>query len=231
MHLTERRARHDGLLRHRRRAPDDRPRRGLVGAVPGSESGRGRFFGDGTTNIGAFHEALNLAAVWKLPGRLRLREQPLHGVHVHRRRHVGAAVRRPTARRRIGLEPIVVDGNDADAVYLTASTALERARSGDGPSLIEARDLPPRRPLAGRSGQVPAGGRGRRVAGPRPDHAVPRHGCSTRASTEAELDGIDTGRAAEVDARDRRGEGRRPPPGASRLMTDVWADGGSAWRN
>ena len=39
------------------------------------------FFGDGTTNIGAFHEALNLAAVWSLPVRVRLREQPLHGVH------------------------------------------------------------------------------------------------------------------------------------------------------
>ena len=44
------------------------------------------FFGDGTTNIGAFHEALNLAVVWKAAGRVRVREQPVHGVHADRRR-------------------------------------------------------------------------------------------------------------------------------------------------
>ena len=59
------------------------------------------FFGDGATNIGAFHEALNLAAVWKLPVRLRLREQPLHGVHPHRLRHLSAQPsRRPRRRQR-----------------------------------------------------------------------------------------------------------------------------------
>ena len=41
------------------------------------------FFGDGSVNIGAFHEALNFAAIWKLPGRVRVREQPLDGVHPH----------------------------------------------------------------------------------------------------------------------------------------------------
>jgi TPP-dependent pyruvate/acetoin dehydrogenase alpha subunit len=67
MHLTERRARRDGLLRHHRRAPAHRLRRRVVGAVPGAGQVAVCFFGDGTTNIGAFHEALNFAAVWKLP--------------------------------------------------------------------------------------------------------------------------------------------------------------------
>jgi acetoin:2,6-dichlorophenolindophenol oxidoreductase subunit alpha len=49
----------------------------------GTEQVAVAFFGDGATNIGAFHEALNLAAVW------RLREQPLHGVHADSERHVG----------------------------------------------------------------------------------------------------------------------------------------------
>ena len=55
------------------------------------------FFGDGTTNIGAFHEALNFAAVWKLPVDLRVREQPLHGVHADQLRDGGRASRRRTA--------------------------------------------------------------------------------------------------------------------------------------
>ena len=52
------------------------------------------FFGDGTTNIGAFHEALNFAAVWKLPVIFVLREQPLHGIYADRQRHGGRASRR-----------------------------------------------------------------------------------------------------------------------------------------
>ena len=52
------------------------------------------FFGDGTTNIGAFHEAVNLAAVWRLPVVVRLREQLVHGVHPDRGRHPGRAARR-----------------------------------------------------------------------------------------------------------------------------------------
>ena len=97
------------------------------------------FFGDGTTNIGAFHEALNLAVVWKAAGRLRVREQPVHGVHADRRGDRRRRGRPPTGRSAYGLEPIVVDGNDADAVLRgRAPTRSTRARAGDGPSLIEA---------------------------------------------------------------------------------------------
>ena len=62
------RARRHGLLRHHRRASADRLRRRLARAIQGRQSDVSVcFFGDGTTNIGAFHEALNFAAVWKLP--------------------------------------------------------------------------------------------------------------------------------------------------------------------
>jgi TPP-dependent pyruvate/acetoin dehydrogenase alpha subunit len=95
------------------------------------------FFGDGTTNIGAFHEALNLAAVWKLPvvfvceNNLYMEYTPISQV---------TAVPRPAADRAsaYGLEPVEVDGNDPDVVYATAVRAVGRARSGEGPSLIEA---------------------------------------------------------------------------------------------
>src|SRR5580692_5367823 len=94
------------------------------------------FFGDGTTNIGAFHEALNFAAVWKLPvvfvceNNLYMEYTPIAEV---------TAVKHPAADRAAayGLERIVVDGNDADVVYRTAIKAYARARAGEGPSLIE----------------------------------------------------------------------------------------------
>src|SRR5579872_7082442 len=94
------------------------------------------FFGDGTTNIGAFHEALNFAAVWKLPvifvceNNLYMEYTPIGDV---------TAVQHPAADRAsaYGLERILIDGNDADVVYRTAASAYERARAGKGPALIE----------------------------------------------------------------------------------------------
>ena len=90
------------------------------------------FFGDGTTNIGAFHEALNFAAVWKLPvvfvceNNLYMEYTPIGEV---------TAVEHPAAGRAssYGLEPIIVDGQDADEVYRAAMKAFARARGGRGP--------------------------------------------------------------------------------------------------
>src|SRR6266481_6074539 len=96
------------------------------------------FFGDGATNIGAFHEALNLAAVWKLPAvfvcenNLYMEYTPIRSV---------TAVEHPAAdrARAYGLDPVIVDGNDADAVYRVARASIAKARQGGGPSLIEAK--------------------------------------------------------------------------------------------
>jgi pyruvate dehydrogenase E1 component alpha subunit len=95
------------------------------------------FFGDGTTNIGAFHEALNLAAVWKLPvvfvceNNQYMEYTPIGAV---------TAVPRPAADRAsaYGLEPLVVDGNDVEAVHEVVTEAVARARTGEGPTLVEA---------------------------------------------------------------------------------------------
>src|SRR5688500_6346089 len=94
------------------------------------------FFGDGTTNIGAFHEALNFAAVWKLPvvfvceNNLYMEYTPIASV---------TAVAQPAADRAAayGLPRILIDGNDADVVYRAAQEAYAKARGGKGPSLIE----------------------------------------------------------------------------------------------
>ncbi len=96
------------------------------------------FFGDGTTNIGAFHEALNYAAVYRLPvvfvceNNLYMEYTSIADITAVR------APGRATVPRRTGLSSIVIDGNDADEVYLTATDVLARARRGDGPSLVEA---------------------------------------------------------------------------------------------
>jgi acetoin:2,6-dichlorophenolindophenol oxidoreductase subunit alpha len=95
------------------------------------------FFGDGTTNIGAFHEALNMAAVWKAPVVFVCENNQY--MEYTAIRDV-TAVEHPAADRAsaYGLPSIVVDGNDVEAVHRVARTALELARAGDGPSLVEA---------------------------------------------------------------------------------------------
>lgn len=95
------------------------------------------FFGDGATNQGVFHEALNLAAVLKLP-MIFVCENNLYSEMTPIRDSVlnedlaerGAAYRIPS---------LIVDGNDVVAVYGAAQQAVERARNGEGPTLIEAK--------------------------------------------------------------------------------------------
>jgi acetoin:2,6-dichlorophenolindophenol oxidoreductase subunit alpha len=94
------------------------------------------FFGDGTTNIGAFHEALNLAAVWKLPA-VFVCENNLYG------EYSPLATTTPVDRLadRAGAYAMAaeqVDGNDVLEVRRVVGAAVARARAGDGPSLIEA---------------------------------------------------------------------------------------------
>lgn len=93
-------------------------------------------FGDGAANIGAFHEALNLASVWKLPV-IFVCQNNLFGEHT--------AIHLSTGGERIadrggayGMNAVRVNGNDAGAMYEAARAAVESARSGKGPTLIEA---------------------------------------------------------------------------------------------
>lgn len=94
------------------------------------------FFGDGATNEGAFHEGLNLAAVWDLPV-VFVCENNKYGMSMSTEfstRVENLAVR-ATA---YGIAGVSVDGNDVQAVYEAATEAMERARSGGGPTLLEA---------------------------------------------------------------------------------------------
>lgn len=94
------------------------------------------FFGDGAANIGTFHEALNLAGVWKLPV-LFVLENNLYGEYSP----VASTTANPNLVERAaayGMPGVRVDGNDVVTVFEAASTAVERARAGEGPTLLEA---------------------------------------------------------------------------------------------
>ncbi len=186
------------------------------------------FFGDGTTNIGAFHEALNLAKVWMLPV-VFVCENNLYMEYTA----IGdvTAVEHPAADRAAsyGLESIIVDGNDPDAVYEVATTAIERARTGGGPSLIEAKTYR-------------HGGHSRADPGQyRPDEEVaawlerdpmPTYRARLLSSgiDEALLVDIEQRAQADVDAATDAARAA-PPPELQAAYTNLWADGGSSWRN
>jgi pyruvate dehydrogenase E1 component alpha subunit len=186
------------------------------------------FFGDGTTNIGAFHEALNFAAVWKLPvvfvceNNLYMEYTPIGDV---------TAVPHPAADRAAsyGLERIIIDGNDADVVYRTARKAYAKARAGEGPSLIEA--LTYRH--SGHSRADPAKYR------PEGELEKWKERDPIKIYRERlQQFGVNDNVIAKIDAEVRKEVDdatevckAAPMPPLDILTTDVYADGGWAWRN
>jgi pyruvate dehydrogenase E1 component alpha subunit len=109
----------------------------LAAQIRGEKRVTVAYFGDGAANIGAFHEALNMAAVWKLPV-LFVCQNNGYGEHT---RYDLATSAKQISDRAIGYQMpgVTVDGNDPLAVYAVARTAVARARAGEGPTLIEAK--------------------------------------------------------------------------------------------
>jgi len=186
------------------------------------------FFGDGTANIGAFHEALNFSAVWKLPvifvceNNLYMEYTPIASV---------TAVKHPAADRAsaYGLESIVVDGNDADEVYLTAVKYMNRARKGGGPALIEA--LTYRH--SGHSRADPAKYRPEGELDKwleRDPLKIYRERLLKLSFVEGTLKDMEEQAMRKVDEATATAKAS-PPPSLDRIDRNVWADGGSAWRN
>jgi TPP-dependent pyruvate/acetoin dehydrogenase alpha subunit len=108
----------------------------LAAQVRGEKRVAVAYFGDGASNIGAFHESLNLAAVWKLPVVFVCQN---NGYGEHTRYDIATSAKRVSDRAGAYQMPgVTVDGNDPLAVYKAARAAIIRAREGDGPTLIEA---------------------------------------------------------------------------------------------
>jgi pyruvate dehydrogenase E1 component alpha subunit len=108
----------------------------LAAQIRGEQRVAIAYFGDGASNIGAFHEALNMAAVWKLPVVFVCQN---NGYGEHTRYEVATSAAKISDRAAGYRMPgITVDGNDPVAMYAVAREAIERARAGQGPTLIEA---------------------------------------------------------------------------------------------
>ena len=186
------------------------------------------FFGDGATNIGAFHEALNLAAVWKLPvlfvceNNLYMEYTPISAV---------TSVANPAADRAVayGLPAEIIDGNDVIKVHDTTRVAVDRARAGDGPTVIEA--LTYRH--YGHSRADPAKYRPADEVErwmQRDPLLVARERLTSLGVDAADIDALDAKvadmiKAAVQEAKDA------PYPDPATALTDVWADGGARWRS
>lgn len=186
------------------------------------------FFGDGATNIGAFHEALNFAAVYELPT-IFVCENNLYMEYTSIAEVT--AVANPAADRAAayGLEASIVDGNDADAVYLAAVAAIDHARAGGGPSIIEAKTYR----HGGHSRADPGTYRPEaELAAWMAHDPIPMYHqrLLSLGVGEAQLSSINQEIADEID---RATEAARsaPQPDPSALYTNVWANGGSEWRN
>ena len=193
----------------------------------GSDQVAVAFFGDGATNIGAFHEALNIAAVWSLPvlficeNNLYMEYTPIGSV---------TAVANPAADRApaYGMPAEVIDGNDVVVVADAVSRAAARARAGQGPTLIEARTYR----HFGHSRTDPATYR------PQEEVAewLERDPLDIARGRLADL-GVPVERAIEADDRAAQvveaavaAARAAPGPDPADALTDVWADGGSQWR-
>jgi acetoin:2,6-dichlorophenolindophenol oxidoreductase subunit alpha len=193
----------------------------------GSDQVAVAFFGDGATNIGAFHEALNLSAVWALPvlficeNNLYMEYTPIGSV---------TAVEHPAADRAAAyrLPAEVIDGNDVVVVADAVGRAATRARAGGGPTVLEA--LTYRH--FGHSRTDPAAYRPaeevqRWLA--RDPLEVARHRLTELGVSDEEV-GAATDRAAAVVAdavaAAKSADGADP----AQALTDVWADGGHQWR-
>jgi acetoin:2,6-dichlorophenolindophenol oxidoreductase subunit alpha len=186
------------------------------------------FFGDGTTNIGAFHEAVNLASVWRLPvvfvceNNWYMEYTPIADV---------IPVALPAADRAAayGLDRVVVDGNDVTAVRRVVGAAVDAGRAGQGPSLIEAQTYRLKGHSAADGGTYrPA----EEVARWRErDPLLRTRAALLQAGTAGEkLDEIDARIQSEVADLAREVLGR-PAPDPSGAWTDVWSDGSWQWRN
>jgi pyruvate dehydrogenase E1 component alpha subunit len=185
------------------------------------------FFGDGATNIGAFHEALNLAAVWSLPvlficeNNLYMEYTPIGEV---------TAVANPAAGRApaYGIPAEIIDGNDVVVVKDVVAAAAERARAGDGPTVIEAltyrhfghsrTDPGAYRPAAEVEDWL------------RRDPLELARARLQALGMPAESVAMADERAGEAVAEAVAAAKAAPGPDPDDALTDVWADGGSAWR-
>jgi len=155
-------------------------------------------FGDGAANIGAFHESLNLAALWKLPV-IFVCQNNRYAEHT---KFANSTAVEKLSMRAAGysMAGVTVNGNDAEEMYGAARVAVERARAGEGPTLIEAMTFRFNGHLIGdAAAYIPKDElEAAKAADPVP--LLRRKVIDSGAATEAELDAIDEAHKAAIEA-------------------------------
>ena len=177
-------------------------------------------FGDGASNIGAFHEGLNMAGIWKLPV-IFVCQNNQYGEHTPM--SMSTPIDKISTRAAsYGMVGVTVDGNDPVAMYEAAGEAVARARAGNGPLLIEAVTYRFWGHLMGDAMEYMP--KEERQAAMDAD-PVPRYRqwlIDNGHSTEADLDALDAGIAAEIDDAVEFAM-NSPFPDLSELTTDIYA--------
>jgi pyruvate dehydrogenase E1 component alpha subunit len=177
-------------------------------------------FGDGAANIGAFHESLNLAALWKLPV-IFVCQNNRYAEHTSFEN--STAVERLSMRAAgYGMEGVTVDGNDADEMYGAAKVAVERARAGEGPTLIEAMTFRFNGHLIGDAGGYMPKEELAAAKAADPVPALRAKLLAAGAATEAELDAIDEEHKRNIEAAVEAAFAA-DFPGVEELKRDVFA--------
>lgn len=155
-------------------------------------------FGDGAANIGAFHESLNMAALWDLPV-LFVCQNNLYAEHTSMARSTKID-RISTRAESYGMAGVTVDGNNPDEMHGAAKDAIERARAGEGPTLIEAMTFRFNGHLVGEAGGYMDKGLYAKAVDADPMPILRQRLIDEGAASEAELDKLEAGFAAEIDA-------------------------------
>jgi TPP-dependent pyruvate/acetoin dehydrogenase alpha subunit len=188
-------------------------------------SGDGRvtvaYFGDGASNIGAFHESLNMASLWKLPvvfvcANNRYAE--------HTKYEVGTAIDQIAKRAAAYSMPgVTVDGNDPIKMLAAAREAVDRARNGGGPTLIEAMTFRFHGHIFGEDDSyITAGERAQRMA----EDPYPRYRTwlvENGIATAADLEAIEAAVTAEIEEAQAFALASAVPD-ASEIYRDVYHD-------
>ena len=178
------------------------------------------FFGDGASNRGTFHEAMNMASSFKLPV-VFVCENNMYGISNYQKHHMNISDIADRAGA-YGVPGVSVDGNDVIAVYEAASEAVARARRGDGPSIVECKTWRQRGHFEGDPAKYKDPEEQKAWLAKDPIPRIEAKLIELGMATQADLDQMRAKVNEEIEAAVKFAEDS-PEPGDDELLTDVWA--------
>ena len=178
------------------------------------------FFGDGASNRGTFHEAMNMASSFKLPV-VFVCENNMYGISNYQKHHMNISDIADRAGA-YGVPGVSVDGNDVIAVYEAASEAVARARRGDGPSIVECKTWRQRGHFEGDPAKYKDPEEQQAWLEKDPIPRIEAKLIELGMATQADIDAMRVKVNEEIEAAVKFAEDS-PEPGDDELLTDVWA--------